>query len=65
MKFILDYSIDSLQPADYNPRKINETSFEQLKASIQQFGIVKPVILEPIMIKISEPGVRSSANPIN
>lgn len=44
-RFILDLDTISLIPADYNPRKINEKSFEILKYSLNKFGIVKPVIL--------------------
>ncbi|WP_371025428.1 ParB N-terminal domain-containing protein (plasmid) [Paraclostridium ghonii] len=43
--FTIDYDITNLNPADYNPRKINEQGFEALKRSIKRFGIVKPVIL--------------------
>ena len=44
-EFILDYSVDDLTPADYNPRKIKDKSFDLLKQSILTFGIVKPVII--------------------
>lgn len=44
-KFVLDLDTTNLVPADYNPRKINEKSFEILKYSLNKFGIVKPVIL--------------------
>ncbi len=44
-KFIIDYDISNLTPADYNPRKINEQGFEALKKSLKKFGVVKPVIL--------------------
>ena len=44
-EFIMNYDIDKLSPADYNPRKINEEGFEALKGSLKRFGIVKPLIL--------------------
>jgi len=34
-----------LVPADYNPRKHDETATEQLKQSIQRFGLVDPIIV--------------------
>ena len=44
-KFILNYEIENLNPADYNPRKISEEGLEKLKYSINKYGIVKPLIL--------------------
>jgi len=41
---ILYVPIDSLQPSEYNPRKISKESMEQLKESIKRFQIVDPVI---------------------
>ena len=37
--------IDSLVPADYNPRKISDKDYENLKNSIDEFGIVSPIII--------------------
>ena len=34
-----------LNPAKYNPRKIDKKSFEGLKKSIQKFGYVEPIII--------------------
>ena len=45
MEFIEKFKIDTLKPADYNPRKINEGAFEKLQESIKRFGIIKPVII--------------------
>lgn len=45
MKFIVDYDTSLLNTADYNPRSIDKSRFEELKASIQKYGIVKPLIL--------------------
>lgn len=45
MKFIKNYSVEKLSPADYNPRKINKKHFQKLKESILNFGIVKPIIV--------------------
>ena len=38
-------SIDSLVPADYNPRKISDKDYTNLKNSIDEFGIVSPIII--------------------
>ena len=32
-------------PAEYNPRKINSVEFESLKNSINEFGLVDPIII--------------------
>lgn len=37
--------INSLVPADYNPRKISDKDYENLKKSIDEFGIVSPIII--------------------
>lgn len=37
--------IKDLQPADYNPRTIDEQALEGLKASITRFGLVEPIII--------------------
>lgn len=37
--------IDKLTKADYNPRKWDEKALSDLKASIQRFGLVDPIIL--------------------
>lgn len=34
-----------LNPATYNPRKISETAFEELRESIDKFGFVDPIIV--------------------
>ncbi len=40
----VEVPINELIPADYNPRKHDETATEQLKQSILRFGLVDPVI---------------------
>lgn len=40
----IEVTISDLVPADYNPRKHDEVATEQLKQSIQRFGLVDPVI---------------------
>lgn len=37
--------IQDLKPADYNPRKWDEKMIADLKASIQKFGLVDPIIV--------------------
>ncbi len=41
----VEVPINELVPADYNPRKHDETATEQLKQSIQRFGLVDPIIV--------------------
>ena len=45
VRFIPEYPIAQLVPADYNPRQITPGAFELLQDSIRQFGVVKPIIL--------------------
>ena len=37
--------ITDLKPADYNPRIINDDNFDKLKQSLNQFGLVDPIII--------------------
>lgn len=37
--------IKTLIPADYNPRKISEKDYDNLKNSIKEFGVVDPIII--------------------
>lgn len=43
--FIPDFPISELSPADYNPRRIDEESFQMLRESLARFGVIKPVLL--------------------
>ncbi|MGM9465412.1 ParB N-terminal domain-containing protein [Streptomyces murinus] len=43
--FYESYPLDQLRPADYNPRRLSETAFVRLQASLRRHGVVKPVIL--------------------
>lgn len=45
LMFVEKYPISNIVPAEYNPREISESSFEELKKSISKYGIVKPVIV--------------------
>ena len=45
MEVIKDFPVKNLTVADYNPRVINENSYQKLKESIQKFSIIKPLIL--------------------
>lgn len=38
-------NIDSLNPAEYNPRYLSEEAQEELKRSITDLGIIKPIII--------------------
>lgn len=42
---IVERSAAELIPAEYNPRELTEDQFEQIKASIQRFGMVDPIIV--------------------
>ena len=37
--------INSLVPADYNPRKISDEDYQNLKQSIDEFGVVSPILI--------------------
>lgn len=37
--------IGDLKPADYNPRKWSDNAIEQLKQSIERFGLVDPILV--------------------
>lgn len=43
--FVQEYPIDRLRPADYNPRAISEESLQNLRLSISEVGMIKPVIV--------------------
>ncbi|MEA3346933.1 MAG: ParB N-terminal domain-containing protein [Candidatus Auribacterota bacterium] len=40
-----DRKISELKPAAYNPRKITETQFNDLKASLKKFESVEPAVV--------------------
>jgi hypothetical protein len=42
---ISDVDPNSLIPANYNPRSIDKSAFDSLKASLRQFGFVEPVVV--------------------
>ena len=44
MPFYLEYPIDQLTPAPYNPRHLDDNAFKALQRSIRVLGMVKPVI---------------------
>ena len=37
--------VNELKPAEYNPRKWSEEAIKDLKSSIQEFGLVDPIIV--------------------
>ena len=41
----IDVPISELKPASYNPRKWSDKAIEDLKQSIQEFGLVDPIIV--------------------
>ncbi|MBX0328671.1 ParB N-terminal domain-containing protein [Oscillochloris sp. ZM17-4] len=45
--FYLDYPVANLRPALYNPRKIDDAAFADLCRSLEQLGMVKPIIVAP------------------
>ena len=42
---VIERNISELIPAEYNPRYISDEALEQLKASIQRFDAVEPVLV--------------------
>lgn len=44
-KNIKKINISEIVPADYNPRKISEKDYENLKQSMDEFGVVSPIII--------------------
>lgn len=42
---IVEVEIKYLKPSEYNPREITEKSFEALKNSIKEFGLVEPIVV--------------------
>jgi hypothetical protein len=42
---IVNVKVENLKESKYNPRKFSEKQFEDLKKSIQQFGIIDPIIV--------------------
>ena len=38
-------NINNLNPAEYNPRQISNKQYEDLKASMEKFGCVDPIII--------------------
>lgn len=45
-------AIDKLQPAEYNPRKMDAFEMENLKKSISTFGLVEPIVVNKDMTVI-------------
>jgi ParB-like chromosome segregation protein Spo0J len=41
---ITQVSTETLIPADYNPREMDDQSFARLKRGIENFGLVDPII---------------------
>ena len=39
------FEIEGLKPSEYNPRKMNRKQADDLKESIENFGIVDPIIV--------------------
>lgn len=42
---IVKVKIKDLRPAEYNPRKASKEEWGQLKTSIENFGLVDPIIV--------------------
>jgi DNA modification methylase len=40
--------ISEVKPSEYNPRKISEKDYNNLKKSVKQFGILRPLIINKI-----------------
>lgn len=44
-RFVLDYRLENVRPASYNPRKIDPGTLDKLKRSLKELGLVKPLIV--------------------
>ena len=42
---IQEIELNKLKPATYNPRQINKRQFNDLKVSIEKFGLIDPIII--------------------
>ena len=42
---IENIEIKKLNPAIYNPRKMDDEDFESLKKSVGEFGLVEPIVV--------------------
>lgn len=42
---IVEYKIEDVNPAKYNPREISDAAFEGLKESLKKFGFVDPLVV--------------------
>ncbi len=42
---VVSVNIKELKPATYNPRKWSDDAIASLKASIEQFGLVDPILV--------------------
>ena len=47
-----EIEISKLKPAEYNPRQITKKQYNDLKESVQKFGLVDPIILNKDMTVI-------------
>ena len=47
-----EISIEDIEPADYNPRKVSYSEYGKLKNSIETFGFVDPIIINMQNMKI-------------
>lgn len=42
---VIDFKISLLNPAEYNPRELTKKQYENLKESLQKFGMVEPIVV--------------------
>jgi hypothetical protein len=42
---VIEWKIEDLKPAEYNPRKLSDKQFEDIKNSLGKFGFVDPIIV--------------------
>ena len=42
---IIERKISELKPAEYNPRELTKKQYEDLKASLSEFGMVNPLLV--------------------
>lgn len=42
---VIDFNINLLNPAEYNPRELTKKQYEDLKESLTKFGLVEPIVV--------------------
>lgn len=46
IEFIPDFPVDKLKPETTNPREITPEAYDQLRSSLDRWGVIKPLVLD-------------------